>query len=115
MPFGAARGVKLFAQEPNMEHLASAIERHARDRGQRAGYHLGAIGLVSALALQAQGQVTQGCGLSTLAPFRALQARTPTPAWARRAVGEGVKSCPRDGCDSEKANAEIEAVRKTLQ
>jgi hypothetical protein len=24
-----------------------------------------------------------------------LQARTPVPAWARRAVGEGVKSCPR--------------------
>src|SRR5260221_14635629 len=27
-----------------------------------------------------------------------LWARTPVPAWARRAVGEGVKSCPRAGC-----------------
>ena len=29
---------------------------------------------------------------------RALQTRTPNCAWARRAVGEGVKSCPRAGC-----------------
>jgi hypothetical protein len=36
--------------------------------------------------------------VSTLAPLRALWARTPVPAWARRAVGEGVKSCPRAGC-----------------
>src|SRR4051812_8479075 len=50
------------------------------------------------VALQAQGQATQGRSLSTLAPLRALPARTPVPAWARRAVGEGVKSCPRDGC-----------------
>jgi putative DNA-invertase from lambdoid prophage Rac len=32
------------------------------------------------------------------APLRALRARTPMPAWARRAVGEGVSSCPRAGC-----------------
>jgi hypothetical protein len=31
-------------------------------------------------------------------PGRALRARAPVPAWARRAVGEGVKSCPRAGC-----------------
>jgi hypothetical protein len=29
---------------------------------------------------------------------RSLWARTPEPAWARRAVGEGVKFCPRAGC-----------------
>ena len=40
----------------------------------------------------------KGGSLSTLAPLRALRARTPEPAWARRAVGEGVKSCPRAGC-----------------
>src|SRR6267154_2675881 len=34
----------------------------------------------------------------TLAPLRALRARTPVPAWARRVVGEGVRSCPRAGC-----------------
>ena len=50
------------------------------------------------VALQAQGQATQGRSLSTLAPLRALRARAPVPAWARRAVGEGVKSCPRAGC-----------------
>jgi hypothetical protein len=36
--------------------------------------------------------------LSTLAPLRALRARTPNRAWARLAVGEGVRSCPRAGC-----------------
>jgi RHS repeat-associated protein len=39
------------------------------------------------VAHQAQKQATQGRELSTLAPLRALQARTPVPAWARRAVG----------------------------
>src|SRR5713226_3885713 len=37
-------------------------------------------------------------GLSTLAPVRALRARTLEQAWARRAVDEGVRSCPRAGC-----------------
>jgi len=37
----------------------------------------------------------KGGDLSTLASLRALWARTPEPAWARRAVGEGVKFCPR--------------------
>src|SRR5438067_6491962 len=50
------------------------------------------------VAHQVQGQAKQGRDLSTLAPLRALRARTPVPAWARRAVGEGVKSCPRAGC-----------------
>ena len=50
------------------------------------------------VAHQAQNQATQGRDLSTLAPLRALRARTPVPAWARRAVGEGVRSCPRAGC-----------------
>jgi hypothetical protein len=50
------------------------------------------------VALQAQGQATQGRDLSTLAPLRALRARTPVPTWARRAVGEGVRSGPRAGC-----------------
>ena len=34
----------------------------------------------------------RGGELSTLAPLRALRARTPEPAWARRAVDEGVKT-----------------------
>jgi hypothetical protein len=58
--------------------------------------HSGAVAPV--VAHQAQGQAKQGRDLSTLAPVRALRARPPVPAWARRAVGEGVKSCPRAGC-----------------
>src|SRR5262249_11476152 len=58
--------------------------------------HRGAVTPV--VALQAQGQATQGRDLSTLAPLRALRARTPDRARARRAVGEGVRSCPRAGC-----------------
>ena len=50
------------------------------------------------VAHQAQGQATQGRDLPTLAPLWALRARTPNRAWARRAVGEGVTSCPRAGC-----------------
>src|SRR6202040_2736026 len=48
--------------------------------------------------IQAQGQATQGRELSTLAPLRALPARTPNTAWSRPVVGEGVTSCPRAGC-----------------
>ena len=40
----------------------------------------------------------KGGSLSTLAPLRALRARTSDPAWPRPAVGEGVTSCPRAGC-----------------
>ena len=43
-------------------------------------------------------RVQAGRELSTLAPLRALRARTSEPAWARRAVDEGVRSCPRAGC-----------------
>src|SRR5208283_3123849 len=50
------------------------------------------------VALQAQRQAMQGRELSTLAPLRALRARTSESAWARRAVDEGVRSCPRAGC-----------------
>src|SRR6516225_3504874 len=52
----------------------------------------------ASFALQAQDQATQRRDLSTLAPLRALRARTPESAWARRVVGEGVRSCPRAGC-----------------
>src|SRR5271154_6924864 len=52
--------------------------------------HSGAVAPV--VALQAQSQATRGRELSTLAPLRALRARTPEPPWARRAVDEGVRS-----------------------
>src|SRR3984893_1483467 len=48
--------------------------------------------------VQAQSQATQGRELSTLAPLRALPARTPRTAWSGPVVGEGVTSCPRAGC-----------------
>jgi hypothetical protein len=50
------------------------------------------------VAVQAQNQASQGRDLSTLASLPAHWARAPEPAWARRAVGEGVKFCPRAGC-----------------
>jgi RNA-directed DNA polymerase len=40
----------------------------------------------------------KGRELSTLAPLRALPARTTDTAWTRPVVGEGVTSCPRAGC-----------------
>jgi hypothetical protein len=40
----------------------------------------------------------RGRDLSTLVPLRAPRARTTDCTWARRGVGEGVKSCPRAGC-----------------
>src|SRR4051794_40211785 len=43
-------------------------------------------------------QATPRRDLSTLAPLRALRARTPDTAGARRGVDEGVRSCPRAGC-----------------
>ena len=53
---------------------------------------------VPVVTLQAQDQTKQGRQLSTPAPLRDLRARASGPAWARRAVGEGVRSCPRAGC-----------------
>jgi hypothetical protein len=53
---------------------------------------------VPVVALQAQDQTKPGRQLSTPAPLPDLRARASDPAWARRAVGEGVRSCPRAGC-----------------
>ena len=50
--------------------------------------------------------------LSTLASLRALRARTPDQAWARRAVGEGVKSCPRAGCRKSASRGSMSGMWK---
>jgi hypothetical protein len=64
----------------------------------RALRQLCGCAVASVVALQAQEQTKQGRELSTPAPLRDLRARASDPAWARRAVGEGVRSCPRAGC-----------------
>jgi hypothetical protein len=51
--------------------------------------------VTSVVAPQVQGQATPGRDISTLAAVRVLRSRTPVPTWARRVVGEGVRSCPR--------------------
>jgi hypothetical protein len=70
--------------------LALAADYVARQLHSRA--------VAPVVALQVQGQATQGRDLSALAPLRALWSRTPDRAWLHRAVGEGVTSCPRAGC-----------------
>ena len=75
--------------------VEAALHRHKSVPGAR---QLHRCAVAPVVALQAQGQATQGRDVSTLAPLRVLRARAPVPAWARRAVGEGVKSCPRAGC-----------------
>ena len=69
-----------------------------RQQGVSSARCLRGDAVAPVVALQAQSQATKGRELSTLAPLRALRARTPEPAWARRAVDEGVRSCPRAGC-----------------
>src|SRR5713101_5920673 len=54
--------------------------------------------VASVVARQVQSQAMQRRDLSTLAPLRALRARTFDCAWTRRVVGESVSSCPRAGC-----------------
>src|SRR5258707_14130977 len=79
--------------------LTSCCARRHRQQGVQSDRQLHRCAVAPVVALQAQGQATQGRDLSTLAPLRALRARTLNCAWTRRAVGEGVKSCPRAGCE----------------
>src|SRR5271157_1210425 len=73
------------------------LSRH-RQSGVSGARQLCGCAVASVVAFQAQDQTKQGRQLSTLAPLRDLRARASDPAWARRAVGEGVRSCPRAGC-----------------
>src|SRR6266478_3491094 len=84
--------------EPHVTRMGELLRSRHRHQGVPGDRQLHRCAVAPVVALQAQGQATQGRSLSTLAPLRALRARTPVPAWARRAVGEGVKSCPRAGC-----------------
>ena len=51
----------------------------------------------------------------TPAPLRALRARTINCAWSRRAVGEGVKSCPRAGCGRSACPGSMSGMWKRSQ
>src|SRR3974390_2216780 len=84
--------------ESHVARMGELLPRRKRDQSVPGDRQLHRCAVAPVVALQAQGQTTQGRDLSTLAPLRALRARTPDRAWARRAVGEGVKSCPRAGC-----------------
>src|SRR5271166_2907745 len=82
------------------EPHAARMGEHCRrcQQGVSGARRLRGDAVAPVVALQAQSQATKGRELSTLAPLRALRARTSEPAWARRAVDEGVRSCPRAGC-----------------
>src|SRR6478609_8209969 len=84
--------------EPHAARMGELLSSRHRQKGVSGARQLHSNAVAPVVAAQAQNQASQGRDLSTLASLRALWARTPEPAWARRAVGEGVKFCPRAGC-----------------
>jgi RNA-directed DNA polymerase len=84
--------------EPHVARMGELLPSRHRQQSVPGARQLHRCAVAPVVAFQAQRQAAQGRDLSTPAPLRALRARAPVPAWARRAVGEGVKSCPRAGC-----------------
>src|SRR5206468_11210458 len=84
--------------EPHAARMGELLPSRHRQQGVSGTRQLHSDAVAPVVAVQAQNQASQGRDLSTLASVRALWARTPEQAWARRAVGEGVKFCPRAGC-----------------
>src|SRR3984893_1230188 len=84
--------------EPRAARLGELLPRRLSHQSVSGARQLHGSAVAPVVALQAQGQATQGRDLSTLAPLRALRSRTPDRAGVQRAVGEGVTSCPRAGC-----------------
>ena len=84
--------------EPHAARMGELLRGRNRQQGVSSARCLRGDAVAPVVAPQAQSQATKGRELSTLAPLRALRARTPDSAWARRAVDEGVRSCPRAGC-----------------
>src|SRR5665811_1345079 len=76
--------------EPHAARMGELLRSRYRQQSVSGARLLRSNAVASVVAHQAQGQATQGRDVSTLAPLRVLRARTPVPAWARRAVGEGV-------------------------
>src|SRR5215472_14128073 len=84
--------------ESRAARLGELLRRWLSHQSVSGARQLHSDAVAPVVALQAQGQATPGRDLSTLAPLRALRSHTPDRAWAQRAVGEGVTSCPRAGC-----------------
>src|SRR5258705_12628106 len=84
--------------EPLAARMGELLPSRPRQQGVAGNRQLHSDAVAPVVAVQAQDQASQGRDLSTLASLRALWAHTLEPAWARRAVGEGVKFCPRAGC-----------------
>ena len=84
--------------EPHAARMGELLPSRDRQQGVSGARQLRSHAVAPVVALQAQSQAEQGRELSTLATLRAIRARTPEPAWARRAVDEGVRSCPRAWC-----------------
>src|SRR5271156_2413137 len=84
--------------EPHVARMGELLPSRNRQQSVSGARRLHSGAVAPVVELQAQSQATRGRELSTLAPLRALRARTPEPPWARRAVDEGVRSCPRAGC-----------------
>src|SRR6476619_6726185 len=84
--------------EPHAARMGELLQCRYSHQSVSGDRQLHRCAVAPVVTHQAQGQAMQGRGLSTLAPLRALRARTPNRAWARHAVGEGVRSCPRAGC-----------------
>src|ERR1700683_891219 len=85
-------------REPPAAAVGELLSGRNRQQGVSSARCLRSDAVAPVVALQAQSQAAKGRELSTLAPLRALRARTPEPAWTRRVVDEGVRSCPRAGC-----------------
>src|ERR1700693_1276714 len=81
--------------EPHAARMGELLPSRHRQQGVSGTRQLRSDAVAPVVAVQAQNQASQGRDLSTPASLRALWARTPEQAWARHAVGEGVKFCPR--------------------
>src|SRR5450631_3678752 len=88
------------AVEPRVARLGELLPSRHRQPSIPGTRQLHCTAVAPVVAYQVSSQATQGRDLSTLAPVRALRARPTDCTRARRAVGEGVRSCPRAGCVS---------------
>src|ERR1019366_8390196 len=84
--------------EPRVRRLGQLLQCRLVRSSLSSARQLHGSAVASVAAVKTQGQTTPGRDLSTLAPLRALRARTSDPAWPGPVVGEGVMSCPRAGC-----------------